>query len=858
MADDPRNQENQRRQGQESSQASQDLGKMLSQQKELNLTGGEFVTILKEIAKAQKEAANAAQRTYSENAKAKDEAKKQSEAAQKYARQQKLQQQYIAERTKSSISLASQLAKFSREDLKSSSKKAKFESTLRKTYDDQISLLDEAKKIRLKAENSSGELKELELEKAKALENQVETSQDLLSEAEKLKRTYTTLGRLKAPFQGLEKIVSSIPIVKDVFSELTKMTEEVSDTFIETGDKTRAFMSGVEQFGKGILQTLGNALLLGLVRGLVGLDRATASLQNSLNITAKEASNLYRRLDAIAGLSAGEFSLDDLQIAAGNLSLGFRSSAVASNQTIKTVAVLTQRLGISADEAASLFGFAAATNKSFTGATEAIIGQVEALNDATEVSLTYSDILKDIANVGAATALSTEKFPGGIAKAAFEARRFGLTLSQLEKTQSSLLDFSQSITDEINAEVLLNRSLNLDRARYFALTNDLAGLAREMYEQADGFEGFEEMLFPQQQAFARAFGMSRDEAAEAIKNRQALIDLEKEAGVELVDKSQEQQIANLIELYKKEDPKIEVEDARIKALEALGLKEQALGARRLKQQQEAIEGTSKLTNLLENFGTSLAVLVTKLTGRDNPFDDLVNVIASLEQFLRNFAVRVGFDTGYARFGATEGERNALMAEYSSKLSALQIPDEYLKNIQAIANQEITDKTSKEDRTKIETAQRTLELRQVVVGVSSSDLEEAIFESQKELGPLASNEKIAKTDALRKNTDLILESLDELNKLYGKEGLTFELDLDKLPTAEPNTPPDNTTIPANDFTIRTHPQDTLVMAGGTKLGSDNKKTNELLERLINAVERGGSVYLDGRKVGEALVINTTRQ
>ena len=60
---------------------------------------------------------------------------------------------------------------------------------------------------------------------------------------------------------------------------------------------------------------------------------------------------------------------------------------------------------------------------------------------------------------------------------------------------------------------------------------------------------------------------------------------------------------------------------------------------------------------------------------------------------------------------------------------------------------------------------------------------------------------------------------------------------------------DTTLPVNDFTIRTHPQDTLVMAGGTKLNEDSQETNQLLRTLITAVENGGNVYLNNRLVGE---------
>lgn len=59
-------------------------------------------------------------------------------------------------------------------------------------------------------------------------------------------------------------------------------------------------------------------------------------------------------------------------------------------------------------------------------------------------------------------------------------------------------------------------------------------------------------------------------------------------------------------------------------------------------------------------------------------------------------------------------------------------------------------------------------------------------------------------------------------------------------------------PLEDFTIRAHPKDSLVMAGGTQFG---KETNTLLRQLISAVEKGATINLEGRKVGETLVMSS---
>jgi ElaB/YqjD/DUF883 family membrane-anchored ribosome-binding protein len=49
----------------------------------------------------------------------------------------------------------------------------------------------------------------------------------------------------------------------------------------------------------------------------------------------------------------------------------------------------------------------------------------------------------------------------------------------------------------------------------------------------------------------------------------------------------------------------------------------------------------------------------------------------------------------------------------------------------------------------------------------------------------------------------------------------------------------------------------VIIGGTNLGGGDPKIAQLLERLVNAVERGGAVYLDGNKVGKALTLSGYR-
>jgi hypothetical protein len=95
--------------------------------------------------------------------------------------------------------------------------------------------------------------------------------------------------------------------------------------------------------------------------------------------------------------------------------------------------------------------------------------------------------------------------------------------------------------------------------------------------------------------------------------------------------------------------------------------------------------------------------------------------------------------------------------------------------------------------------------------------------------------------------------------------------ERKPEYEPVSTKEKREVKANDFTIRTHPKDTIKIAGGTKFGEEtnqlleklidtvnNSETNKLLQVLVDTVRKGGNVYLDSRKVGESLVLGYSSQ
>ena len=192
------------------------------------------------------------------------------------------------------------------------------------------------------------------------------------------------------------------------------------------------------------------------------MNEQTTELSRGLNISRDAAEDLRNSLN-----TTGRFSIAQMMegITAVNDELG--TSGTITAETAEKMALMTQRLGLSSQEAAKLANTSAASGKTLEEFSDTLTGTVLAQNYVTKSAVDYKQVLKDVANVSAAVQLSSEALPGGIAKAAFNARKFGLTLSQVDNIAGGLLNFEESIGAELEAELLTGQELNLEKARMF-------------------------------------------------------------------------------------------------------------------------------------------------------------------------------------------------------------------------------------------------------------------------------------------------------------------------------------------------------------------------------------------------------
>jgi plasmid maintenance system antidote protein VapI len=160
------------------------------------------------------------------------------------------------------------------------------------------------------------------------------------------------------------------------------------------------------------------------------------------------------------------------------------------------------------------------------------------------VVLNEKDVLKEIATTSDYIKLSTEGGAAGFAKMLGTVKALGFDMASLESATSGLLNFEDSIEKEMQAELLLGKDLNLEKARQFALDNDRAGLAEELKNQLGSQAEFLAYNNMQQQSLADALGMSKDQIAETLMGSDALT----EASSGQID-AEQAKLASLTSMY---------------------------------------------------------------------------------------------------------------------------------------------------------------------------------------------------------------------------------------------------------------------------------------------------------------------
>jgi len=217
-----------------------------------------------------------------------------------------------------------------------------------------------------------------------------------------------------------------------------------------------------------------------------------------------EATKLGQSLTEVVGVSK---DLTD--------NFGF-SRQEASDMTVEILNT-SMALGLSNEQGTKLIGTLMQVSGMSFDTAQNFAKQTALLAEAEGVA--PQTVMRDIAQSSETIAKFTAMTPEHLAKAAIQATKLGTTLDTIAGSMESMLDFQTSLNNQIEAEIMLGRSVNLQKARELALAGKADEFAVEMTKQLGSQAEFEKMNVLQRQSLAKALGVSVEQMSKMITNQ---------------------------------------------------------------------------------------------------------------------------------------------------------------------------------------------------------------------------------------------------------------------------------------------------------------------------------------------------
>ena len=264
-------------------------------------------------------------------------------------------------------------------------------------------------------------------------------------------------------------------------------------------------------------------ILTFIVKETLKADQQATNLGKSFGISREMAYGIRQEFVEYSRTSEDAFTnTDRLLKAQSELTAQLGFAVKFSGQEAETFARLTEIVGLSAQEAGNLAKFSAAAGMETKDYVADVRKAAFYAQQSTKTHFTDKQILQEVSKLSAGILVKFQGNPKAIAQAVVQAKKLGSSLEQIDKIGDSLLNWEQSIQNELEAELITGRKINVEKARYAALTGNQLDLTREIANQVGTLADFQNMNVIAQGSLAKAFGLSKDEMAEMLMKQEAI------------------------------------------------------------------------------------------------------------------------------------------------------------------------------------------------------------------------------------------------------------------------------------------------------------------------------------------------
>tara|TARA_R110000823_G_scaffold176653_4_gene309176 strand:+ start:1313 stop:4153 length:2841 start_codon:yes stop_codon:yes gene_type:complete len=267
-----------------------------------------------------------------------------------------------------------------------------------------------------------------------------------------------------------------------------------------------------------------------LFDSLMKADKMLNEVRNNLGVSYGTAYKLNIQFNEMANSSDNlRVNLKSIREASAALNDSYGTALMFNEQTLVTSAEIVQSKLLDGQATANLSMQSRINGKTMKASLKDQEDAVHSVNKENKTRISLRGVMKASAKVQGQISAQMGGDAGRISKAVTQAKALGMELNQVAAAGKQMLDFESSIENELTAELMLGKSLNLEKARLAALTGDYETLTQEINKNVGDFGDFTQMNVLQQDALAASLGMTSDQLSDQLMKKANLEELAEEA-----------------------------------------------------------------------------------------------------------------------------------------------------------------------------------------------------------------------------------------------------------------------------------------------------------------------------------------
>jgi hypothetical protein len=408
-------------------------------------------------------------------------------------------------------------------------------------------------------------------DEATAIKDLLTLTEERLEKEQKIQKTLGVGGKL---LDGLKKI----PILGDILD-----VKGAKDAMIEAAEGGasgfKAMGAGIKALGPSLKSAMGPLALVTaaveaikfFVGAMFEADKQVTSLSKNLQISKDEARGIDSYFKKIADELETQYDLTkEIYQAQADLSELSAASVLYSKETLDAQIQLTKEYGLQAQDAANLNKIFITNDEIATDALDIAAQTTSQFFKQTGVLMSERKLLEQASKISGQILISFKGSTKELINAVAKANLLGISLSEARDISNSLLDFEQSISNEIDAELLTGKDLNLEEARRLSLQGKYIEATEAALKNVKSLEEFQGMNVIQQEALAKVAGVTVDKLSDSLLLRK-LVTKENNEQYNRLKKAGEDELARRFALGEYDKAEIEAANKRINAQEKFNL-----------------------------------------------------------------------------------------------------------------------------------------------------------------------------------------------------------------------------------------------------------------------------------------------